>query len=293
MEHITGKCWENCENHQQWLDVHYCPDCGAGIHCICCEEFGVPKLDGKEYQCIKCFAQSPPPPSLPGLPSSNNSSIPQVRVQSYPNSTDNHVTRNVITKRMRKDGGFKIQGPFLPLTPGASDRHSFVQPALETLESTRLSSEELAVRAEKLFYTNRIFLNKQCLCDALNQFGMGYFSVCGHGMSYECSAGPKHEKKTKHSLDDSESSGSESLDVVGQKKVRGKGKASIKLGCQFKIQYSYVKKKDYNGSVVITGGSYTHDKCQGSLEVYRAVIQKSHSPFHALQHDGLIQLLWM
>ena len=56
---------------------------------------------------------------------------------------------------------------------------------------------------------NRIFQSKHALCDALNYFGRGYFSVCAHGVSYECSAGPCHNKKKRKT---SEASGEDSTD---------------------------------------------------------------------------------
>jgi len=198
-------------------------------------------------------------------------------------STDILVT----VKRPKKAGGFIFQDATVPLTPGDSDRLSFASGD----STSRKSAIELAAEAKSLFPIHRVFLSKDHLCDALNCFGQGYFSVCRYGVSFECSAGPAHPKtKKQKDLDDSDPE--EPTAHMQGKKTRGKGQASIKIGCSFKINFIYVKRKDYGGPVIITGANYDHDKCLASVEMYRAVHLKSHAPFHNISHNAMTHLCW-
>ena len=59
-EDIPGSCGTKCLNVNWAINRHTCPDCGAGIHPICCQEFGK-TIGEKVYQCIPCYEDESKP----------------------------------------------------------------------------------------------------------------------------------------------------------------------------------------------------------------------------------------
>jgi hypothetical protein len=201
----------------------------------------------------------------------------------------------------RQKGGFNIVDPLLPLTPGCpgktpSNRISFCLPVDG---EGRSSVEDLASSAEMLFPVGRRFLSKAHLSDALNHFGMGYFSVCQHGMAFECSAGPPHpkpkkKKNDKYGYDSSDSESSSLLkgnEDNSNKRKRGTGKASQKIGCNFKINMNWVD-ESLKEEVKITNASYVHDVCKGDPIIYQGVHNKSHSSFHDFGYQAKVAVCY-
>ena len=58
VEDILGKCCDNCLYPQQAINRHHCPDCGTGIHILCCEDWKIQPRGDDEYPCIVCFEKS-------------------------------------------------------------------------------------------------------------------------------------------------------------------------------------------------------------------------------------------
>jgi len=112
-----------------------------------------------------------------------------------PNTNTDTVSMSKSKKSGPKPAGYRINdNTDPPLTPGGSTRHSF---SIAPRNGDRKSLEELTESSKLLFKQGREFLSMDHLHDALNCFGIEYFSVVSAGNVFECSAGPKHNKKKK------------------------------------------------------------------------------------------------
>jgi hypothetical protein len=57
---IPGKCSETCHNGSHAINRHYCPECGAGVHLICAEDWGIEFSGENDPLCLACYSNGPP-----------------------------------------------------------------------------------------------------------------------------------------------------------------------------------------------------------------------------------------
>ena len=173
-----------------------------------------------------------------------------------------------------KSSGYRIKDLVAPLTPNGSARRDFS--ILPSEEGSRKTLAELETASRTQFYQGRTFLSPDHLHVALQHLGMGYFGVVRYGCSFECSLGPDHHKKHEVAFEHN----------APVKKSRGKGKSSLKLGCQYRIKFQPIDQSAPKGPIKITGGVHTHDKCEPVNPItYQSIIKKSHSNFFGISDE--------
>ena len=142
------------------------------------------------------------------------------------------------------------------------------------------SNQELTEGSKLLFYKGRVFSSRLHLKDALLAYWFSYALVTFEGNVLLCNCGkPQTKPKNEPSLDKNDSS----LCPPLAKKHRGNGLSSIKVGCEYKVNFGFVDTKDKAGPVRITGACHVHSNHDPSnLSNFTGALIKSHSPFAQL-----------
>jgi len=186
-------------------------------------------------------------------------------------------SNNISAQKVKpKKGGYQFDERDILSEPTAT-RHDFIIPAIL---NGRKTNEELTNGSILLFYKGRVFRSRLHLKDALLAYWFSYALVTFEGNVLLCNCGKQQVKPKKESslvINDS------SLFPPPTKKHRGNNQSSIKVGCDYKVHFTFVDAKNTAGPVRITGACHIHSNHDPSnLSNFTGALIKSHSPFAQL-----------